>query len=101
MLALPDIRPADDLIRAFFVDLLAAEDVDSARYDDASTIILFATTSLFARQTDITAEDLRAWNDELRGRLRAELESEQRPTRRALMLELLGGLALHRDPLQL
>lgn len=101
MLALPDIRPADDLIRAFFVDLLAAEDVDYARYDDASTIILFATTSLFARQTDIMAEDLRGWNDELRGRLRTELKSERRPTRRALMLELLGGLALHRDPLQL
>lgn len=99
--ALPDLRPAEDLIRAFFADLLAAEDVDPARYDDASTVIMFATTSLYGRQTDITPEELRGWNDELRGRLRAELEGEERPTRRALMLELLGGLALHRDPLQL
>jgi hypothetical protein len=101
MQALPDLRPADDLIRAFFADLLASTDIDTARYDDASTVILFATTSLYGRQTEITAQELRGWNDEMRGRLRAELEGEQPRTRRALLLDLLGGLALHRDPLQM
>jgi hypothetical protein len=98
--ALPELRSADDLIRAFFADLLDVADVDPARYDDASTVIMFATTSLYGRQTDITPVELRGWNDELRARLRAELEGEERPTRRALLLEILGGLALHRDPLQ-
>lgn len=98
--ALPDLRSADELIRAFFADLLAADDVDPAQYDDANTVIMFATTSLYGRQTDITSEELRRWNDELRGRLRAELKGEERRTRRALLLEILGGLALHRDPLQ-
>jgi hypothetical protein len=77
-----------------------ADDVDPTQYDDASTVIMFATTSLYGRQTDITPEELRRWNDELRDRLRAELRSEERRTRRALLLEILGGLALHRDPLQ-
>lgn len=100
MQALSELRPSDDLIRAFFADLLAAEDVDPARYDDASTIIMFATTSLYGRQTDLTPQELRSWNDGLRVRLHAELDVEERPTRRALLLEILGGLALHRDPLE-
>jgi hypothetical protein len=101
MQALPELRPADELVRAFFDDLLDQEEIDAARYDDASTILLFATTSLYGGHTNLSAEELRRWNDELRARLRAALEDHERPTRRALLLEILGGLALHRDPLKL
>jgi hypothetical protein len=99
--ALADLRPVDDLIRGFYTDLLAAEAIDTSRVDDASTMLLFVTTSLYGRQTEITPEELRQWNDELRRRLRDALEAEDRPTRRALLLELLGHLALQRDPLKL
>src|ERR671925_578678 len=98
--ARPDLPFWLGLARQLTGDEVAYEVRQRAQYDDASTVIMFATTSLYGRQTDITLEELRRWNDELRGRLRTELEGEERRTRRALLLEILGGLALHRDPLQ-
>lgn len=99
--ALPDLRPVDGLIRAFFTDLLAHDVIDTGHVDDASTMLMFVTTSLLGRLTDITPDELRGWNDELRERLRDAVEAEERPTRRALLLELLGFLAIQRDPLKL
>jgi hypothetical protein len=96
-----DMRPVDDLVRAFFADLLASEELEPARLADAGVVLTISTTALRVGRTTLAPSDIRLWNDTLRRRLRAELAETLLPTRKAELLDLLGHLALQQDPLKI
>lgn len=99
--AVSDVRPVDLLISDYLREIVNADRVDPARYADAGNILLLMMAALAGRRTEITPHELFQWNCELRNRLREELNNEESLTRRAVILDALGSLALQPNPLAL
>jgi len=94
-----ELRPADDVVRAFFDDVLPEE--DAARLRDASVLLNYAVGAYGRNLTDLDARYLRDLNERLSVHVRGILDAGPYPTQRAGALEVLGHLAIQPDPTRL
>jgi hypothetical protein len=99
MQAMADIRAVDDPVRGFFDDLIQQPEVEPSSFADAGVLLTGLPVAVAAGRTEITPDEVRRWNDQLRERLRVELTKELRPTRRAEVLDSLAFLSVTLDPL--
>jgi len=90
------LRPADDVVRAFFDDALPEE--DAARLKDASVLLNYAVAAYGRNLTDLDATYLRDVHERLRDGVRSVLDADPYPTQRAMALEVLGHLSIQPDP---
>lgn len=96
---LGDLRPADDVVRSFFLD--AAVETDPARLADATVLLSYAGTASSLGHSNLEPFELREINIRLRDRVRHLLGEDPPPTRKARLLEVLGHLAVLPDPMKL
>lgn len=90
-----DLRPADDLVRAFF-DTIGSEDAP-ALLEDASVLLMYCAGGHARRLTDIDAATISAWNAMLRERVHRLLAEDPPVNRRAALLNVLAHLGIHPD----
>jgi hypothetical protein len=90
------LKPADELVRAYFDDITDKESVD--RLLEGSTLLLYVVGALFRGQTAFTSDELREIGEQLRQRVGDLLAEDPAPTRRAHLLWTMGHLKIQLDP---
>ena len=87
-----DMRLVDDVARTYLDDSLT--ETEPARFDDASTLLMYASGAALRGVTTIRSDDLDRWSSALAQRIE-ELAPSETPHRRAALLSALGFLGLH------
>ncbi len=88
------LRPADDLVRAFFTEVIDT-DVDTGLLQDAVVLSQYCFGAYMQGLTTVTLDDLRDWHTRLRDRICGLLEQNPYPNAEAHLLALSAMLALH------
>ncbi|MEJ7570380.1 MAG: hypothetical protein WKF41_19225 [Gaiellaceae bacterium] len=91
-----DLRPTDELVRAYFADLDGEESAD--RLQEASTLLMYALGAKARGRTTLRVEELVEIGDRLRARVGELLNGLPPPNRRARLLSTLGHLNIQPDP---
>lgn len=90
------LKPADELVRAYFRDIAEEESVD--RLLEGSTLLAYAAGARFQGQTVLTTVELSEIGEHLRQRVGDLLSEIPPPTRRAHLLWISGHLKIQLDP---
>jgi len=91
-----DLRPADHHVTDFFAQVATSD--HPFRLLDAETLLLFVFSMARYGRSSIAVAQIEVWGEELRERLRALLEEDGSPTRRAFYRLALGHLLLTPKP---
>ena len=92
------LRPADELVRAFFVDI--AVEGTPALLEDASVLLMYCVGAYSRQLTDIDAATIAAWNAMLRDRVRVLLRERPPVNRQAALFNVVAHLGIHPDVLR-
>ena len=87
-----DLRPVEDVARAYLEESL--NEIEPARLQDASSLLMYANTAVRAGLTSLTPVELGDWNSRLTSRIE-DLATHESPHRRASLLFAVGHLGLH------
>jgi hypothetical protein len=87
-----DMRPADDLVRAFFTE--TADGASLAELDAATVLLQYAEGSWLHGTTALSIDEITQFGDQLTAQVTSRLEAEENADRRAELLDLLGRLRM-------
>ncbi len=94
-----DLTPSDELAAAFIEGTCEAD--SPFELEDGSVLLLYCIGALARRKTKLAPEALSSWNQRLRGRVESLLAVDDLgPNRPAVLLQVLGHLRVHPDPLR-
>lgn len=88
------LRPADDLVRYFYTQVLDT-DVDTGLLQDAMVLDQYCFGAYARGLTELTLGDIRGWHSQLRTKICGLLDQDPSPNAEAHLLALSAMLALH------